>query len=292
MRAAWIGIAAALLLCFAAPARAESGIFDLTTETDILIGGSAGTPSWVKRAGDVNGDGAQDLLVSSWSRVYVLFGPLSPGTSDLDTLAERGFYIEGTGYELYGSRTAAVGDMNGDGLDDIIVGAPAHHRGETTQAGAAYVVFGKASTEPVLVDSLGSQGFLIEGPDYGNNTYGPALGSVDGAGDVNGDGRPDVIVGSQQDSRHNYVVFGKADTGTVDVTALGAGGFAIRHENSGIWLGYSVAGVGDMNGDGLDDVALGASLPVRPSRSRRPATGVFASTVPTPTRFLGIPERW
>jgi hypothetical protein len=50
-------------------------------------------------------------------------------------------------------------------------------------------------------------------------------------------------VSSQQDSRHNYVVFGKADTGTVDVTALGAGGFAIRHENSGIWLGYSVAGV-------------------------------------------------
>src|SRR5262249_61277908 len=83
-----------------------------------------------------------------------------------------------------------------------------------------------------------------------------------GPGDVNGDGRPDLLVGASQtdpsDAGAAYVVFGKKDTATVDLGALGARGFEISGAAGGDGAGDSVSGAGDVNGDGKADVLLGA----------------------------------
>src|SRR5690606_32864154 len=154
---------------------------------------------------------------------------------------------------------ANAGDVNGDGLDDIVVGTSAFNLN-----GVAYVVFGKTTQEAVELEALEAGqggGFAIFGSDVGD-----AAGvSVSGAGDVNGDGLADVLVGAPGTDRGTaYVVFGKAgpeplSLGLLD-GALG-GGFAITGPSvpadaSGAALG--VAGLGDVNGDGLADVAFDA----------------------------------
>ena len=109
--------------------------------------------------------------------------------------------------------------------------------------------------------TLGSGGFRIEGIDAGDWSG----FSVSGAGDVNGDGRADVIVGARAwpngipNAGESYVVFGKTSTSTVDLANLGSGGSVSRVDENG-GSGESVSGAGDVNGDGLADVIVGASF--------------------------------
>src|SRR5581483_11123624 len=132
-----------------------------------------------------------------------------------------------------------VGDMNGDGKDDVIVGG-------LIRQGGAFVVFGKASSTTVNLPNIGSQGFLIKA--QASHQLGA---SVSGAGDVNGDGRPDVIVedtGGFNDNTVADVIFGKADTNTVDTAALGGQGFRMSAQGANIGSPFptEVAGAGDV----------------------------------------------
>jgi streptogramin lyase len=253
--------------------------------------------------GDVNGDGQPDLAVSvdhlhltsavrfggdcnppppplpHQAYVQVIFGGSLPARINLAAPFARGFRISApAGSEQFGASLAAAGDVNGDGLGDLIVGAPAG----VDQPGAAYVVFGKRSTAPVATAKLGNAGFRIDGP-AGSQVYQAGI-VVSGGGDVNGDGHPDLLIGSQWRTpelvdgmrrsqcgdalfippAHSarsvaYVVFGGQHDRSVELGDLGSSGLTIGDSPrleaaSGSWL----ANAGDVNGDGLADVVIGS----------------------------------
>ncbi|MEM9246210.1 MAG: Ig-like domain-containing protein, partial [Cyanobacteria bacterium P01_F01_bin.153] len=156
-----------------------------------------------------------------------------------------------------------AGDVNGDGIDDLIIGAAyADLAGSNSSEGKAYVIFGRtsgfsASLDPSTLD--GSNGFFFNG-------IGPsdlAGWSVSGAGDVNGDGISDLIIGAllAEPGGAAYVVFGHAATfppSLSRVNLIGSNGFVIDGIDAGDRLGRSASGAGDVNGDGVDDLVIGA----------------------------------
>ncbi|HEX8257170.1 MAG TPA: integrin alpha, partial [Allosphingosinicella sp.] len=185
---------------------------------------------------------------------------------DLSALGSAGFIIQGDAPgDQAGRAVASAGDVNGDGIADIIVGAPRADQGAALDFGAAYVIFGKAGGFSGTLDLTGlapADGFAIRG----SAEYDRAGFSVASAGDVNGDGFDDVIVGAYANDGGGtsagaaYVVFGRASgLGTIDLAALApARGFMIRGDAANDYAGSSVSSAGDFNGDGIDDLIVGA----------------------------------
>jgi len=232
----------------------------------------------VSSAGDVNGDGLDDLIVGASSsnpatgvdagRSYVVFGHTDTTKTVLSDIAagSGGFVLNGQGASSNsGWSVSAAGDVNGDGLADLIVGARAGDTSSATDAGRSYVVFGKAATAAVNLSAVaaGSGGFVING----QCAYDKSGWNVSAAGDVNGDGLADLIVGAKNsdpssgaDAGRSYVVFGKATTTVVNLSAVatGKGGFVVNGQGAGDTSGWSVSDAGDVNGDGLTDLIIGA----------------------------------
>ncbi|TAH46091.1 MAG: hypothetical protein EYC71_04925 [Gammaproteobacteria bacterium] len=226
----------------------------------------------VSGAGDVNGDGLADLIVGALGtqlggnveadESYVVFGKADEAPFDLVLFGGGGISIQGVDALDYSAHSVSgAGDVNGDGLADLIVGAFGADPNGRIDAGQSYVVFGMADSTAVYLGNLGTGGFVIDGiVAQDSSGY-----SVSGAGDVNGDGLADLIIGAHGADLNgvslvgqSYVVFGKADSTTVDLGNLGTGGFVIDGFDDGDRSGYSVSGAGDVNGDGLADLIIGA----------------------------------
>ena len=276
----WAGGVLVVSLLGLSPPAAALDLADLNGTNGIVI---KGIDAWdnsgrsVSNAGDINGDGIDDLIIGApWAspngnvyagESYVVFGD-SEGFApslDLATLdGSNGFVINGTNEGDYsGYSVSGVGDINGDGIDDLIIGA----RGANVYAGESYVVFGDSEGFAPSLDLAtldGSNGFVINGikeDDWSGE-------SVSGAGDINGDGIDDLIIGAPRASPNgnasageSYVVFGDSEgfAPSLDLATLdGSNGFVINGIDSGDYSGGSVSSAGDINGDGIDDLIIGA----------------------------------
>ncbi len=247
----------------------------------------------VSSAGDINGDGFDDLIVGAnrgrgsandkggAGEAIVVFGKAG-GFGNID-VAAADFVSSGKGFRIFGADAAdqagfsvsSAGDINGDGYDDLIVGARyADGSGNgSSDAGEAIVVFGKAGgfgdIDVAAADFVSSgKGFRI----FGADALDYSGWSVSSAGDINGDGFDDLIVGAYRSSGsangkgfagEAIVVFGKAggfaniDVAAADFVSSGKG-FRIFGADAGDRAGWSVSSAGDINGDGFDDLIVGA----------------------------------
>jgi len=206
-----------------------------------MTGGAAGNyfGGSVSTAGDVNGDGYSDVIVGAYGyssntgRAYIYFGGSS--MNNVADVTMTGEAIDNS----FGYTVSSAGDVNGDGYSDVIVGAA----GYSLSIGRAYIYFGGSSmNNGADVTMTGATAGIY----FGN--------SVSSAGDVNGDGYADVIVGALGYSLsigRAYVYFGGSSMNNfADVTMTG--------ETTGNSFGISVSSAGDMNGDGYSDVVVGA----------------------------------
>ena len=218
---------------------------------------------------DPNGDPLQIISVDTFSTIgnISLSWVTSMELSSLD--GSNGFVLNGIDvYGFSGSSVSGAGDINGDGFDDLIIGAYNASPNGLANVGGSYVVFGKASGFDSSFDRTsldGSNGFVLNGID----AYDHSGISVSGAGDINDDGYADLIIGAnsanpngQTDAGESYVVFGKASgfAASLDLADLnGSNGFVLQGIDDGDFSGRSVSGAGDINGDGFDDLIIGAS---------------------------------
>jgi len=227
----------------------------------------------VSRAGDVNADGFDDVIIGvpGLDLAYVLFGSDQGFDAALDPASldgTNGFVLNGPAGQNVGYAVGGGGDVNGDGFDDVIVGAPGPD-GDFS-AGTSYVVFGTDQGFSASIDLTGldgTNGFSITGIAVGDAS-GYAVAIV---GDVNGDSLGEVLIGAPGadpdglvDAGQAYLLFGRDSDvsgfeATVSLTSLdGRTGFAFDGAAAGDALGSAVAAAGDINSDFLTDIVLGA----------------------------------
>ena len=205
----------------------------------------------VSRAGDVNNDGYDDIIVSSWlydpgvtnaGRVYIYHG----SASGINTTPAK--TIDGNQFGAnFGNCVSAAGDVNNDGYDDVVVGAWLYDAGQTDE-GRVYVFLGSSTgiTTPAVVILEGNQEFA----HFGN--------SAAGAVDVNADGYDDIVVAADRfdgglSNEGKVLVYHGTATGINPIPAKEIEG---NQDNAN--FGSEVASAGDVNNDDYDDIIVGS----------------------------------
>ena len=294
MRRVCVAVAGAACL-MPAPATSAVRVLDPAAYAQLRIVGATSVAT-LADAGDVNGDGIDDVIVGDtaagtsrfgydwYGSAYIVFGARERRTVDVGLLWKD----EGVGYELRnadsasfaGGHVAGLGDVNGDRLDDVAIGA---------SGTGGWIVFGSRSTDRVDLGQLGSRGLRIYHPPPVSTAeeYAAPTGGLAAAGDVNADGRGDVVVTAgalrgwftTKAEGDAWIVFSSARTGTLDLTSLGDAGVEVKLP--GGEMPYFPAGVGDLDGDGRADVGLGVPYAGHNGRTRSGSTYVvFGRTEP------------
>lgn len=238
----------------------------------------------VSAAGDINGDGFDDVIVGAPyydgtgtdnGAVFIYHGS-SGGIS----IVANTTFVGDQGSAFYGTSVSGAGDVNADGIRDIIIGAPAYDFPGLNNCGAAFVHSGtNAGVSPLFTTIEGKQSSAQLG-------Y-----SVATAGDVNGDGFNDVIVGAPTYSN------GQAQEGAANVYYGSKNGIdpknpdIVESDDPGALMGFSVSSTGDVNGDGISEVVVGAPLYHSKSLSTGAAFVYYGSVTgikPLPSKIVGL----
>ncbi len=228
----------------------------------------------IANIGDLNGDGITDLAVganfdddgaANRGAVYVLFMDADGTVDDSTGFAkisdlEGGFTATFTNRDEFGAGLAGIGDLNGDGIEDLAVGAPAHDD-TVTNNGAVYILF--LDTDGTVDDTLG---FVKSSYGAGFTTAGIAIGArMASIGDVNADGVVDLFIANptiSSNAGQGHLLFLDADGTLDDVTPYVVYNTATNNNGcigSSGFYGQGIAGIGDLNTDGVPDMAVGVS---------------------------------
>lgn len=246
----------------------------------IYFTGAAASDSFgytVMPAGDFNNDGIADFLVgaasydpptvNSVTRVdagaaYLLYGSTTAlVTMDMSTFVtgSKGVrFLGAAAGDNFGSALSGVGDVNGDGIDDIAIGAPTSDPLTRSNAGTVYVIYGSSVVFAADVDLITFNDFSIGFAIYGRVTI-DQLSTVAPAGDINRDGVADILVGSPSASTRNHLIFGQTDARTTHVDTKTDDVISFYFLDSA-YLGYALDGGQDLNGDGIPDILLAGYL--------------------------------
>jgi hypothetical protein len=271
------------------------------TEGFVLQGAEAGDRLRISaiRSDDINGDGIDDLLLGAEfadsqgrtdvGEAYVVFGRITgfPPIFKVKRLfpiaggdGTEGFVLQGVDAgDTAGRSACGLGDIDGDGINDFVIGAYKGGPNNSPEAGEGYLLYGRTTPFPAVFDlrtlfpafgGNGNEGFVVKGINAGDRAF-PVL-----INDVNGDGIDEMLYGAQLadpegriDAGASYVLFGRNTRfpASYEFKRLlpseggdGSEGFVIEGVNAGDEFGYTITGVGDVNGDGNNDLFIGARL--------------------------------
>ncbi len=211
----------------------------------------------VSAAGDLDGDGRMDMVIGA-PHYNISTGVNEPGQAyvvlggDTGAVSLDSAYAILTGeaaYDTAGMAVAGVGDQTGDGVPDLLVGAPAHNESRWADSGVVYLVSGDVSGDQALADV----GVLLSG-DCSNCNAGRTL---DGGGDMDGDGAADLVIGAYY-ANNTGAAYVYTTPPAVDSTLALSADYVLSGVGNYSLTAYSLAMVPDTDGDGLDDVLIGA----------------------------------
>ncbi len=251
---------------------------NLNGENGFVISGNStddfGIPTPI---GDINADGIADILIAvpgndtngvNRGAVYVLFGS-NQGFPSIVSLSAinglNGFIIYGLNDNDYLSSSHIGGDINNDGIDDLLLGAP-QSNANGLSSGSSYIIYGKNSAFPAVFDLAnldGNNGFVVNGLNSSDN-----LGSVVSfIEDINNDGIDDIMLGAPTTDSlakgHCYIIFGSTApfSSHFNLSSInGSNGFSITGINNGDQICLDLNSLGDINGDGVSDISLSSGV--------------------------------